>query len=319
MNFLNKLERKLGRYALPNLSLYLILCYAAGYLIGLINGRFLFYLTLDPFAIMRGQIWRLVTWILVPPSSSNIFFLLIMLMFYYSIGTSLERTWGTFYYNVYIFGGILFTVIASFLLAGYLYFFDYPEREVQNFMITASFGDGISVLKRLSVLYGGAYAGTPGFQGLPNFLALFSTYYINMSIFLAYAATYPDLQVLLMFIIPIKVKYLGIVYAVILVMDILQGGWLLAFTIGASLLNFILFFLLTRRSKPRRTVKQVKRQMEYRSAAKRQSGITRHKCAICGRTEQDDPTLEFRFCSKCEGNYEYCQYHLFTHEHVHRS
>lgn len=302
MKFLNKLERTIGKYALPNLSLYLILCYAAGYMIGLINSAFFNYLTLNPYAIMQGQIWRLITWILIPPESSNIFFLLIMLMFYYSIGTSLERTWGTFYYNVYIFGGILFTVIASFLLAGYLYIFHAEDLKV----ILSLRGTTTSAVKILSDTY------------QDSFRFLFNTYYINMSIFLAYAATYPDLQVLLMFIIPIKVKYLGIVYAVILIMDILQSGWLLAFTIGASLLNFILFFLITRRNKPHRTVKQVKRQMEYRSAAKRQNGITRHKCAICGRTEQDDPTLEFRFCSKCEGNYEYCQNHLFTHEHVHR-
>lgn len=148
------------------------------------------------------------------------------------------------------------------------------------------------------------------------FWVLFSTYYINMSIFLAFAATYPDMQVLVMFVIPMKVKYLGIVYAALLIIDILQMGWLAGFAIGASLLNFIVFFLMTRKRKPHRTVKQMKRQMEYRNAAKPRGGITRHKCAICGRTEEDDPTLEFRFCSKCEGNYEYCQYHLFTHEHV---
>lgn len=306
MKFLNKLERSIGKYALPNLSLYLILCYAAGYLIGLINSAFFNYLTLNPYAIMRGQIWRLITWILIPPESSNIFFMLIMLMFYYSIGTSLERTWGTFYYNVYIFGGIFFTVIASFLLAGYLYFIN---ADILNASKMFFLSDGTTTTSAVKIL-------SDTYQN--SFRFLFNTYYINMSIFLAYAATYPDLQVLLMFIIPIKVKYLGIVYAVILVMDILQSGWLLAFTIGASLLNFILFFLITRRNKPHRTVKQVKHQMEYRSAAKRQNGITRHKCAICGRTEQDDPTLEFRFCSKCEGNYEYCQNHLFTHEHVHR-
>ena len=44
--------------------------------------------------------------------------------------------------------------------------------------------------------------------------------------------------------------------------------------------------------------------------------ITRHKCAVCGRTELDGDNLEFRFCSKCDGNYEYCMDHLFTHEHV---
>ena len=45
-------------------------------------------------------------------------------------------------------------------------------------------------------------------------------------------------------------------------------------------------------------------------------GKTRHRCAVCGRTELDNPELEFRYCSKCEGNYEYCQDHLYTHKHV---
>ena len=113
---MNKLESKLSRYAIPNLSLYLIISYAGGYLIQLVNSSFASYLTLNPFAILRGQIWRLVTWVLIPPGSSNIYFLLIMLMLFYSLGTNLERTWGTFYYNVYIFGGILFTVIALSLI-----------------------------------------------------------------------------------------------------------------------------------------------------------------------------------------------------------
>ncbi len=313
MKFMNKLESKLGRYAIPNLSLYLILSYAGGYLIQLVNSSFASYLTLNPFAILRGQIWRLVTWVLIPPGSSNIFFLLIMLMLYYSLGTNLERTWGTFYYNVYIFGGILFTVIASFLLAGWLAVFDFPKiNEVslsfvyQMMGVNADPGE-MGKIAQMQFLYQN------------TFRSLFSTYYINMSIFLAFAATYPDMQVMLWFIIPMKVKYLGIVYVVLMVLDILQVGWLLAFTIGASLLNFIIFFMVTRRNKPRRTVKQMKREMEYRSAAKPKGGITRHKCAICGRTEEDDPSLEFRFCSKCEGNYEYCQYHLFTHQHVRRN
>lgn len=306
MKFLNKLEKKLGKYAIPNLSLYLILCYAAGYLIQLINSSFVGYLTLNPYAILRGQVWRLVSWVLIPPGSSNVFFLLIMLMLYYSLGTNLERTWGTFYYNVYIFGGILITVLASFLLAGWLAVFDFPKVNDLTLMIYGINPQGMGTLAKMQVWY--QY----------DFWILFSTYYINMSIFLAFAATYPDMQVMIWFIIPMKVKYLGIVYVVLMILDILQTGWLLAFTIGASLLNFIIFFMMTR-GRPRRTIKQRKRQMEYRHAAKPKGGITRHKCAICGRTEEDDPTLEFRFCSKCEGNYEYCQNHLFTHEHVKRN
>ena len=57
----------------------------------------------------------------------------------------------------------------------------------------------------------------------------------------------------------------------------------------------------------------VKKQVQQ---AKRQNGGARHRCAVCGRTELDDDTLDFRFCSKCEGNYEYCSDHLFTHQHV---
>ena len=42
---------------------------------------------------------------------------------------------------------------------------------------------------------------------------------------------------------------------------------------------------------------------------------TKHKCAICGRTEKDGDNLVFRYCSKCNGNYEFCQEHLYTHKH----
>ena len=64
------------------------------------------------------------------------------------------------------------------------------------------------------------------------------------------------------------------------------------------------------------TPRQMKRRVEFKQDIRRNSRVTKHKCAICGQTEDDDPTLEFRFCSKCNGNYEYCQQHLFTHTHV---
>ena len=60
----------------------------------------------------------------------------------------------------------------------------------------------------------------------------------------------------------------------------------------------------------RSQVMQAKKQQEMRG------GGARHRCAVCGRTELDAPDLEFRFCSKCEGDYEYCQEHLYTHQHV---
>ena len=68
MNFLNKLERKIGKYAIPNLSKYLIFGYILGYLIQFINPNLLNVISLNPYLILHGQVWRLVTWIIIPPS-----------------------------------------------------------------------------------------------------------------------------------------------------------------------------------------------------------------------------------------------------------
>lgn len=279
-SLMNRIERKLGKYAIQNLSLYLIICYGFGYIISMVNGNFFQYLTLEPAFILRGQIWRLFTWIVVPPSGSNLLFTLIMLYFYYNLGNNMERIWGTFKFNVYIFSGMLFTIVGAFA-AYFIYLFGYQANAT---------GIGLFV----------------------------STYYINMSILLAYAATFPNMQIMFLLIIipiPMKVKWLGILYAFMLVMEAVQTGLVGKIIILASLLNFILFFLGTKNKMyayPRRNVNY----QTVKQPVKKMKPITRHKCAVCGKTEESDPDLEFRFCSKCNGNYEYCQNHLFTHEHV---
>ena len=281
MNWLNKLERKIGRYAIPNLIVYLIGAYCIGFAVSVVNPNVLTYLTLSPYHILHGQVWRLVTWILMP-TDSNILFLLIMAMFYYQLGTALERTWGTFRFNAYIFGGMLFTVLGAFLYYGIMYLVN----------------GGVT----LELLYMGFY---------------FSTNYINMSIFLAFALMYPDMEVLLYFIIPIKMKWMAYVYAAITIYEIIVVGWAGRVAIVMSLMNFIIFFLSTRDYR-RISPKEIHRKREFHAQMREPragSKITKHKCAICGRTEQDDPNLEFRFCSKCDGNYEYCQDHRFTHTH----
>ncbi len=120
MNWLNKLERKLGRYAIPNLILYLIGAYSVGFVLNMVAPSILNYLNFQPYYILHGQIWRLVTWIFMP-TDSNILFLIIMMMLYYQLGMALERTWGTFRFNVYIIGGILVTELGSFLVYGLIY------------------------------------------------------------------------------------------------------------------------------------------------------------------------------------------------------
>ena len=297
---MSNFEKKFGKYAIKNLSLILIMCYACGYLMKWINPGFFTYLYLNPYEIIHHfQIWRLLTWLIVPPDSFD-FWTLLMLYFYYSIGTSLERTWGTYRYNVYIFSGILFTAVGAFILYG-----------VSSLLGAQSLGLWMTV------------------DGYITYPTMFSTYYVNMSIFLAYAATFPDYEVLLFFILPIKVKFLGIIYGAMLVYQFIVGYGTssalfyynlgIRFVITASLLNFVVFFFTSRKKVRRGPIKIIRQQavkQQPRHETKKSSGITRHKCAVCGRTDETNPELEFRFCSKCNGNYEYCQDHLFTHTHV---
>lgn len=284
MKFIDKLERKFGRFGIPNLTIYMIVCYVIGYALMIVNPGILNWLSLEPAYILRGQVWRLVTWVLYPPSTSGVlWFAIAVLFFYYPIGTSLERTIGTFKYTLYILSGVIFTILGAFIL----YF----------------------------LLGGNVLVGN-----------VFSTYYISLSTFLAYAMCYPDMQVLLMFIIPVKMKWMAIFYVVIVVYEMIQyimaGAWYLVIPIVASLLNFIIFYFGTK-DFSRYNPKEVHRRNEFRRAMEPQGrmksgsgSVTKHKCAICGRTELDDPNLEFRFCSRCNGNYEYCQDHLFTHKHI---
>ena len=85
--------------------------------------------------------------------------------------------------------------------------------------------------------------------------------------------------------------------------------------VAASLMNFLVFWF-TSRNHMHMNPKQIHRRQEFKRDIKRNTSITRHKCAICDRTELDCPEMQFRFCSKCDGNYEYCEEHLYTHTHV---
>ena len=292
MNWIDKLERKFGRHGgIPNLTVYIIICYVIGYLLTYMNPSLLSMMSLDISRILQGQIWRLVTWVIYPPSTGNfLLFVVSILFFYYPIGTSLERTWGSFRYTLYIFSGLLFVLIAAFI----------------TYFVTG----GFVVIDGMTYMIGGG---------------VFTTYYVSLSVFLAYAACYPDMQILLWFVIPIKMKWMAWVYCAIIFYNMISyvrvGLWVMAVPILASLLNFVLFFF-SNRNMQRYNPKEMHRRREFKKAMAQSrvnpanGSITKHKCAICGRTEKDDPNLEFRFCSKCNGNYEYCQDHLFTHQHV---
>jgi hypothetical protein len=291
-----KLERKFGKYAIKNLMLYMMIVYALGLIVYYINPQVYYaYLMLDIDMVLKGQVWRIFTFLIQPMDSSLLLSILLMYV-YYSIGTSLEYVWGTFRFNLFYFMGIFANVLAVVLI----YIF--------------------------TRLYLGAGISFPVSLG-----------YLNMSMLLAFAATFPQAQFNLMFLIPIKAKWLMIGYFVILGYNIIDGfvkggfafGICTTIVIVVSLANFFVYFFMTRSYL---SPKSIKRKMDFsrsytsgmrdgmsHSVNDPQTGrkvITRHKCAVCGRTELDGANLEFRFCSKCNGNYEYCQDHLFTHEHV---
>ena len=229
--FLNKMERKFGRYAIPGLMKYICVLYIIGLFINIASPQiYYYYLSLNPYRILHGEVWRLVTFLIQSPNSNVIFFIFTLYL-YYMLGQTLERVWGVFRFNLYYFSGVLFTIIGSFaayFITGQVYLMD--------------------------------------------------TYYINMSLFLAFAFVFPDMEMLLMFLIPIKIKWLAYLDIALFVYEMVIGN------IGTKM-----------------AVKKMP---------------SRHRCAVCGRTEETNPELEFRFCSKCNGNYEYCQDHLFTHTHV---
>ena len=160
--------------------------YVADYLLAAYNISLSYYLMFDREAIFHGQIWRLVSFIFMPPSSSPVF-LLISLMFYWYLGTSLQNTWGTFRFTVYYLCGMLGAILAG-LITGYA-----------------------------------------------------TNTYLNLSLFLACAVLFPETEVNLI-IIPVKMKWLSLVYLLPVVQQLLTSNLWGILALVMSLLNVILFF-----------------------------------------------------------------------------
>jgi hypothetical protein len=188
MKWLDKLERRFGRRYIPNLMMVLLCCQAAVWIVMmLLNGGIGAALTLTRAGLAHGQIWRVVTFLFVPPDSSILGFLLGTYLLYF-IGTALEHEWGEFRFNLYILASVLGCLAAA--------------------LVTGSC----------------------------------SNYWLYVSLFLAFAMLYPDMQLLLFFIIPIKVKWLGWMAGVIWLLAFLAGSWAGKAQLVLSMLGFFVFF-----------------------------------------------------------------------------
>lgn len=189
MNWLNKLERKCGRFAIPNLMMIVIIGQGMIFLADMLNpamGLISKFSLIWPL-VMQGEIWRVFTFIFIP-STTNLLGLVLMLYLYYLIGHTLENEWGDFKFNVYYLCGILGAILAA-VLTGY----------------------GINA-------------------------------YLNISLFLAFATIYPEHQLLLFFVIPVKMKYLAFMAGVYYLLMLLVGDWATKASIVLSLANFLIFF-----------------------------------------------------------------------------
>lgn len=268
-SLIDRFCRKHPNFGIPDLMKYITIANVVFWLISAVNPVLMSYLTFNPALILRGQVWRLITFVLFPPSTGLLAF--IAFYFYYMIGSTLERYWGTAEFNIYFFSGVILTVIYGFVM----YFIT-----GMTFNLTAQ--------------------------------------YIYLSMFFSFAALFPDMQVLLFFFIPIKIKYLAFVDAAIFVLGVVTGSFPANLLPVVAVINFLIFcggdLLAALPKKPSANTVNFRRESQ-RIRREQQANLYRHKCSVCGRTDKDHPQLEFRYCSRCAGYHCFCQDHIYNHIH----
>lgn len=274
-------------FGIPNLMKIIVFGQIAVYLVDLIS-RLMFsqswmsVLQFYPAYILHGQVWRLVTWVVVPYASSP-FMLLLSCYFYYWIAAMLEREWGTARFTLFYLSGMVLSVLLGLAMG----------LVQMNTTFTIS----------------------------PISLG----YYLNLSIFLVLAVLYGEMQVLLFFVVPVKMKWMALIDVVLVVLDMVDlarmGYWMLALVPLASFVNFVVFTWPFWRAKLGLARHKTNPKVIHFKQAQKKAQETRgyhHKCAVCGITDADDPDMEFRYCSKCDGYYCYCANHINNHVHIHK-
>lgn len=281
MGFINKVERKFGRFSVSGIVRVIAGFQFLVWCLLWFDRGFLKYLVLDPSKIMHGEVWRVVSFALVPSWQSAgmdaageatylpSFWTLIAIYFLFFIGEGLEQAWGSFKTNLYVFGGILGCVLGAFVT--YLLFIQEPS-DLFAFIIST-------------------YAST----------ALFS------SILFAFACFYPNLEIRLMLVIPIKMKWVALMNAGFILLSIIRPGSMLftIFTLCALSAFFIVYvpqllFYLKHRS----TVAARKARFESGRISDEEP---LHRCDKCGTTDLESPELEFRVSSDGQDLCENCR------------
>jgi len=269
--------------------LYIAVGTAIVYLMSEITGNYTLFglLYFDRSLILQGQIWRLFTYPLTYGiGSNNLLLVAISLFCYYSLGRAMENAWGTFKFNLFYLTGVLMMDVYCMIFGGYA-----------------------------------------------------SVTYLNLSLFLGYATMYPDAHFLLFFIIPIKAWFFALFDLAIVLLDLFTVPFPANLFSVISIANYFLFFgkdvlnvipvswrmnlrRLMRKGQTKGSGKQQSKVIPFPKAGSYEATVTTpkapytHRCTICGRTDITDPQLEFRYCSRCNGYYCYCEDHISNHSHI---
>ena len=262
------------RFGVPNLMLYVVIISLAVWLLSIMDPSktLMSFFVFSPERILKGEVWRLVSFIFVPQSLS--FWELLFFYFYYWIGNVLEKEWGTPRFNIFLISGVLLTAVYGFII----YFIT-----KQSIAVT--------------------------------------TYFIYLSMFFSFATLFPDVQVLFMFIIPIKVKWLAYLDAAFFLLSMLTQSFPFNLLPLVAVLNYLVFFgddlfssLRSNKARYNKTTVNFNREKQKIKYEQKNASYTK-KCAVCGRTDTDYPDLEFRYCSRCAGYHCFCQDHINNHIH----
>jgi len=258
---LSKIERALKHKGIPDLPLYIVAGQVLMFLFAQSRSDAIEWTILSRDHVLNGEIWRLITFLFIPPSFNMILAMLAWYVFY-SINKSLEMQWGTCRLTIYLGIGYISTIVGVFI-------------------------GGIPVV-------GNSY-----------FLA---------STFLAFATLYPDVEFLLFFIIPVKVRYLGILTGAAYLVACFSGGLSSTITVLSGVTNYLLFFGSDLYLWTKRGARRMSSPRAIPSPYRAVRAAPNHTCIVCGANDIENPNQEFRYCSKCSGNPCFCSEHLKEHK-----
>lgn len=260
---LDKLEKRFGNYAIPNLTLVLLAGQIIVWLLANFGGLPLSTLLLAPEAVIHGgQWWRVVSFVFVPLSPALSLWVALAFYVFYLWGTALEGIWGSFRYNCFIICGVALTVVFSLLTALLV-----PPQQ----MPVASNG------------------------------------YLFASIFLAFAIFNPNFEILLFFILPMKMKWVGWFTVVVWALALIGGPAYAKAAVLAAALNVGLFF-----GQQWYVSRKYRRRAEhYQAQSRALASEPFHRCCVCEVTDTDEPDLRFAY----KDGKGYCERHWDAMDH----